>query len=194
MADMTNIVDFNNSDGLPPWVIQKLNHNFWGVVQKIIKDQIVMVASVTEPSPRTDETLWYKTDTGDLYIWREFEGEWGWDKIDIGYIHVDLTNPVSSTYSRKNEYIWISTGSSDVGDPIYVWIVNPVGGATTPSWVPLGTLMVNIMITSFTASSVFYAMMSAITSYSTKDQWEHSAGFCQAVKDIIANPSGYPLA
>lgn len=196
MADMTNIVDFNNSDGLPPWVIQKLNNNFWSVVHKILDDQVVMVAGVTEPTPRTDETLWYKTDTGDLYIWREFEGEWGWDKIDIGYIHVDPTNPVSSTYSRKNEYLWISKDDSDLYDPIWIWMLDPRDpNATYPTWVSLSTVVIAIVVNGLSTNmSPIHSALWYDIQTEDKVTWEFSPGFCEAVKDIIANPSDYPIA
>lgn len=195
MADMANIVDFNNSDGLPPWVIQKLNHNFWGVVQKIVEDQVVMVASVTEPSPRTDETLWYKTDTGDLYIWREFEGEWGWDKIDIGYIHVDPDDPVNSTYTRKNEYLWISKNSNDKSDPLWIWILDPrQPDATDPTWISISVLIGSIVVNGLSTNmSPIHSALWADLHSADKIDWETSAGFCNAVKDIIANPNNYPI-
>lgn len=166
---MTNIVDFNNSDGLPPWVIQKLNNNFWNVVYKILDDQVVMVAGVTEPTPRTDETLWYKTDTGDLYIWREFEGEWGWDKIDIGYIHVDDNPPGVSSYQRENEFLWIDKSNS-VNTPLYLWVGNDVEGY---AW--------------WNIRDVIYWFLTQMST----NEWLNIPGFVQAVQAIHNNPNGY---
>ena len=143
MADMANIVDFNSSDGLPPWVIQKLNHNFWGVVQKIVEDQVVMVASITEPSPRTDETLLYKTDTGDLYLWSLFENNppspspqephWDWKKLDLGFIHIDPDTPWDSDYRREEEVLWYetTTGKLFIYTDIYI---DGVGSITPARW------------------------------------------------------------
>lgn len=177
MADMTNIVDFNNSDGLPPLVIQKLNNNFWNVIHKIIEDEIVIVASVTAPEPRTDETLWYKNDTGELYIWREFDGNWGWDKIDIGYIHVDTVGPYDSgvTYTRKNEFIWIATNPNHgISPPIYFWGDDPRGEYGT-GWYPF-EFFVEMLVYNY----VMYGM--------TMDQWLSSYEFVEAVKYIHDNP------
>lgn len=195
---MTNIVDFNNSDGLPPGVIQKLNHNFWSVVQKIIAPEVVVVAGATEPNPRTNETLFYNTATGDLYIWSEYNGTWGWEKIDIGYIHVDSDDPYNASirpqnpYIRKNEFMWISTNPNDVPCPIWFWGTS--GSITTPGWVSFGAFVVNTIAGSFTSTGVFYSMMDAITNYSRETDWTYSPGFCNAVKAIIANPGNYPLS
>lgn len=183
MANMTNIVDFNSSDGLPPWVVQKLNHNFWGVVQKIIDDQVVMVSGVTAPSPRTEETLWYNTETGDLYIWREFDGTWGWDKIDIGYIHVDPDIPSAAAvreddpYIRKNEFLWITTNPNLTYDTnLFIWSVLP--GSTTATWHSLGEIIAAISEVSVLAIS--------------KNDWLASENFYRTVKTIIDDPTGWP--
>lgn len=182
MADMINIVDFNSSDGLPPWVIQKLNYNFWGVVQKIVDNEVVIVAGVTEPTPRTDETLWYNTETGDLYIWREFNGHWGWDKIDIGYIHVDPdTPPVAAAreenpYVRKNEFLWIAYGATlSHNTNLFIWTIAP--GSSSPNWYSLGFLI--------------YALSQESILYLDKNDWLSSLGFVEAVKEIHNHPNDY---
>jgi hypothetical protein len=80
-----NIADFRASDGLEPIVMQKLNTNFWNLMEMFDDPEIVAVSSVSEPTPHTDEMLWYKTDTGTLYIWSQIEpGVWGWkDATDV---------------------------------------------------------------------------------------------------------------
>ena len=178
MADMTNIVDFNNSDGLPPGVVQKLNNNFWHTISKILTPQIVVSAGSTKPDPRTDETLFYDTITGDLYIWREFQGNWGWDKIDIGYIHVDLYNPYDSrtTYTRKNEFLWIATSDDHFMPPIYVWARDPSNNLIY--WVPLQDFVEWVA-----KNLVMYKM--------TTTDWLDSQYFCDAVLAIIDDPDSY---
>lgn len=52
MADMSNIVDFNNSDGLPPDVVRKLNNNFWHVVMKMFDPDVGRVAQLEAGSRR----------------------------------------------------------------------------------------------------------------------------------------------
>ena len=79
MRKKLNIVDFRASDGLNPIVMQKLNSNFWNLWDMFEDPEIIAVASSTEPTPRTDETLWYDTGHGTLYIWSQKPDEsWGW--------------------------------------------------------------------------------------------------------------------
>ena len=123
---MSNIVDFNNSDGLPPDVVRKLNNNFWHVVMKMFDPDVVMVSGATLPEPRTNETLFYNTVTGELYIWFYHENfdpnvytepYWGWKLVDIGFIHVENDNPGHSSYIRQREFIWYDTSTAT----IYLW-------------------------------------------------------------------------
>jgi len=117
MADMSNIVNFKNSDGLPPDVVLKLNHNFWHVVSKITDPEIIAVSGTTLPEPRTTETLFYNTDTGDLYVWGENEVlggqvESGWQKVDMNLIHSEDSAPASDEHTH-GEVIWYDTDAKE---------------------------------------------------------------------------------
>jgi len=186
---MGNIVDFNNSDGLPPTVVQKLNNNFWHVVKKIIEPSIVVVAGSTAPNPRTDETLFYNTDTGELYIWNQYENTWGWNKIDIGYIHVDQHTPMDSTYTRKGEVLWVSLDYSTLS-PIYIWSKNVQ--TDTWEWIPLETFIVNVVSDAMGNSGPLrndvlniVSLLPIVYTSFTKAEWLAISGFTDAVQDII---------
>lgn len=132
MADMSNIASFNNSDGLSPWIVQKLNNNFWSIVQKISDPEIVMVSGSTFPEPRTNEAMFYNTDTGDLYIWGEYipagqsDPVDGWVKTDLGCIRVEDRAPASDEqtlgeiiwYSRDERQFYILTSSTNFSLPL----------------------------------------------------------------------------
>ena len=173
MADMSNIASFNNSDGLSPWIVQKLNNNFWSIVQKISDPEIVMVSGSTFPEPRTNEAMFYNTDTGDLYIWGEYipAGEIdpveGWRKVDTGFIHVDPNPPGVSEYERTTEFIWIDQSNS-VYNPLYLWVGNDVEGY---GWMDIGSI---ITAKVFGLSETF---------------WLESDGFKDAVRAIINDPN-----
>lgn len=116
MANMANIVDFNNSDGLPPEVVKKLNNNFWHVVDKIRDPGIVMTSGATLPEPRTDEALFYNVEDGSLYIWSGYDGPGSdgseWQKVEQGFIRVEDRIPVSDEPSTHGEKVWYSTSDN----------------------------------------------------------------------------------
>lgn len=102
-----DIYDFQASDGLNPIVMQKLNTNFWNLLEGFEDPEIVMVASIDPPTPRTDETLWYRTDTGTLYIWSETTpGNWEWVSATDVVINdeqtVELITEIASEAGDKN--------------------------------------------------------------------------------------------
>ena len=148
---MTNIVDFNNTDGLPPLVIQKLNNNFWNIIRKIVDPEVVMVSGSTLPNPRTNETLFYNNDTGDLYIWKKIDASnWGWVLTDIGYIHIDDKAPYdpSCTYTRVSEFIWINTTGGSEGF-VYFWDGNDIEGYAWHSFKSLVELYVSEILADY---------------------------------------------
>ena len=49
MAKKKNIADFRSSDGLDPIVMQKLNTNFWNIIEMFEDPEIVAVSSASEP-------------------------------------------------------------------------------------------------------------------------------------------------
>jgi hypothetical protein len=85
---MAYLMNFNSMDGLDPRIVAKLNNNFRAIQDMLPDEEIVMVAQATPPTPRTDETLWYDTDNGKLWIWAQVidpdtgepvvPEEWGW--------------------------------------------------------------------------------------------------------------------
>lgn len=171
MAYMGNVLSFINADGLPPKVVSKLNNNFWEIVRMITTDEVNIVSASSEPKPRTDETLWYKADTGDLYIWRYYDGDWGWGKLDIEYIHVDQYKPADSSYTRNNEYIWISTNSADRDNPIYIWAYDPTQLSPNPRWVSLRA---------FIEAAIIDRLPTLPKSF-----WLNCQGFIDAVEEIL---------
>lgn len=117
-----DIYDFQASDGLNPIVMQKLNTNFWNLLEGFEDPEIVMVASIDPPTPRTDETLWYRTDTGTLYIWSETTpGNWEWVSATDVVINdeqtVELITEIASEAGDKN-YIY------EQNVPAAVWTIN----------------------------------------------------------------------
>lgn len=146
MADMGNIIDFNNMDGLPPLVIQKLNNNFWNLINMIPISQVVISSGYSLPDPRVDETIFYDIETGDLYTWYYYENfdpnvydepYWGWKKLDVGFIHVEDNSPENSSYIRQEEFIWYDLSSS----MIYFWLKVP--GEMNTSWISLNDFAVS---------------------------------------------------
>lgn len=82
MAKRKNIADFRASDGLNPIVMQKLNTNFWNILEMFEDPEIVAVSSATAPTPHTDEMLWYDTDAGMLNVWTQTSpGHWEWQNV-----------------------------------------------------------------------------------------------------------------
>ena len=111
--DYGYILSFNNSSGLPPDVVSKLNNNFYHLKNMIKDPEIVMTAGIELPDPRTVETLFYKTDTGQLYIWADEQlpgqsaPEKTWVPVDLGFIRVeDISSPASDDPSTHGERIW----------------------------------------------------------------------------------------
>ena len=88
MAKSRYIVSIDQTSGLPPAVVNMINGNFWNLLDMLEDPEVVIVAGVNAPDPRTDETIWYKTDTGALSIWSRThvadpdvpgdEDVWGW--------------------------------------------------------------------------------------------------------------------
>lgn len=128
------IMSFDNTNGLDPKVVAKLNNNFWYLANMFTDPEIVAVSSVNAPDPRTNETLWYKTDTGDLYIWSLFtpidpdtleqqDPEWRWTKIDLNLVELVDTAPANSvrdtnalikyhvTSNGAMPYFWVDNGN-----------------------------------------------------------------------------------
>lgn len=171
MAYQRNIVDFNQSDGIPPLLIQKLNNNFFNLQQSLQAPQITMVSGATFPNPRTNETLFYNTSTGELYVWifSEMNNKWDWSKIDVGYIHIDDNPPNNSSYQRQDEMLWIDR-SNNVTTPLYLWVGNSVEGY---DWWHIGDLV------KWEVSSI------------GRIDWLQFDDFCDAVKEIMANPDDY---
>lgn len=104
-----DIYDFRASDGLNPIVMQKLNTNFWNLLDMFEDPEIVMVSQANEPLPRTDETLWYETDTGTLHIWSKVSDdpeEWDWvsaTDVVINDEHtVELITSIAQEAGDKN--------------------------------------------------------------------------------------------
>jgi len=188
MANMSNIVDFNNSDGLPPDVIKKLNNNVFQLAQKISDPQIVMVSGVEFPDPRTDETLFYKTDTGDLYIWAHVDegspDEWEWLKIDLSGIHVDTAPPGQSQYNRRQEFLWFDV----THETLYIWTqLSQDPGA---SWYTIPDIINDNIAAALDTQDGHDAIYSMLINM-TKIEWTDMPKFCAAVKDIIANPNDF---
>ena len=179
MADMSNIVDFNNSDGLSPDIVKKLNNNFFNMANKIVGSDIVMSAGINPPDPRTNETLFYKTDTGDLYIWAKYvpldpteDIYWDWMKIDVNVFTIGTSLP----YPRTNEtmfydtttgelYIWakftpIDPDTQDPQDPYWDWmkvdlnLIEPV--SEYPSGIRDGNAFIKYYITDTDAYPYFW--------------------------------------
>ena len=121
-----SIVDFNMSDGLAPLIMQKLNANFRNLKDLIHDPEVVITSGATAPSPRTDETLWYNTETGDMYIWAEGvnmttgrpNGEWGWKKLELNIVSMGQGQPVPATasdgqmfyYDYEHHLLYVYTG------------------------------------------------------------------------------------
>jgi len=75
------IAAVDQTSGLPPATVGIINSNFWNLLEMFSDPDVVAVSSINAPEPRTDETLWYKPDTGVLYIWHNGAGGWGWTEL-----------------------------------------------------------------------------------------------------------------
>ena len=142
--DSGYIINFDNSSGLPPQVVAALNNNFRYLVNRFQDPNITAVSGVNPPKPRNNETLFYKIDNGDLYIWKHFdenqdygiEDHWDWSKLDIGLIHVENSAPSSSTFVRQDEVIWYDTLHHD----IYFWY-EPQGAMGGARWYSIAEII-----------------------------------------------------
>lgn len=134
-----NIANFNMSDGIPPLLMQKLNNNFMNILDLIRDPEVNIVSGAMAPDPRTDETLWYNTETGELSIWaQEFDlstgrytGEWGWSKLVLNSIMVgqdDPTDPDNPIVPPADCFLYYDTSARKL------WIYQFQGGANVPSW------------------------------------------------------------
>lgn len=109
--DAGYIMSFDNTSGLTPQVVAALNNNFRVLMNRIQDPEIVMVSGINPPDPRTNETMFYKTDTGEIFIWaEETRGavtEFNWVKVDLGFVRVeDNQIPASDEPSTWGERIW----------------------------------------------------------------------------------------
>jgi hypothetical protein len=188
MADMSNIVDFNNSDGLSPDIVKKLNNNFFNMANKIVGSDIVMVAGINPPDPRTDETLFYKTDTGDLYIWSKFipidpdtqepqDPYWDWMKIDINLLESVSEHPSGI----RDDNAFIKYYITDTGAYPYFWI--DYTSEVRAQWISLIDL-----IKHYIQSEGPQAAKGYIESMTMQD-WLDLPNFENAVRYIINHPS-----
>lgn len=127
MAD--GIADFNPRDGLEPLVVQKLNNNFQSLLRMFMPLAINMVAQSEEPEPRTDETLWYDTDNGDLYIWAQGvdpltgqpDGNWSWKKLDLNMVVIEDHSPIDpfgpGYTPSEGQFLWYDTSTQK----LWIW-------------------------------------------------------------------------
>lgn len=208
MINMANIVDFNNSDGIPPDVIKKLNNNMFELAQKITIPEIVMTAGIEFPEPRTDETMFYKTDTGDVYIWglanQSLPGEQRsdkeqWVKVDLGNIRIEQGPPPTvgdqrTDYQLTNEILWFSIDEKT----LYIlmeperssWNPNPVYG-----WYSLYEVLFYNMLAFMEAQTMsgrpFDEGVEGACSRMTSFKWLDMSGFVDAVKAIHNDPNSY---
>lgn len=120
------------SDGLAPAIMAKLNNNFRNLKNLIRDPEVNIVSGATAPSPRTDETLWYNTETGDMYIWAEGftpqtgepNGEWAWRKMDTNLITFAPYSPSGENYYRSDgQVFWMDTTSGT----LWVWCKSAYG-------------------------------------------------------------------
>ena len=122
MRKRLNIADFRASDGLNPVVMQKLNTNFWNILEGFEEPEIVMVSSVSRPEPHTDESLWYKLDTGTLYIWSDTGDGWDWVSATDVVINdpetVQFVTEIAMAAGGDKNYVWTQSQSAAV------WTIN----------------------------------------------------------------------
>jgi hypothetical protein len=123
---MAYLANFQNSDGLDPIVIAKLNENFRAIIQMIPKNEVVMVAQALEPQPRTDETLWYNTDTGALYIWayNSTSNEWEWTLLENTFLNDQIAEYVFNRITSGQYLIDLKSAVLDY-DAIFNALFNP---------------------------------------------------------------------
>lgn len=124
MAKKKNIADFRSSDGLDPIVMQKLNTNFWNIIEMFEDPEIVAVSSASEPKPHTDEMLWYDTEHGVLNVWTQVSlGVWDWRNVTEVVIDNPLTLEVISEIAMQaSDSNWFGNGSpTGQRDPSSYW-------------------------------------------------------------------------
>ena len=124
-----DILDFNMSDGLAPLIMQKLNVNFKNLRSLIRDPEVVITSGATEPDPRTDETLWYNTETGELSIWAQGidpltgqpNGEWDWRKLDLNMAVIENYPPIdqhgASYIPSEGQFLWYDTSTQK----LWIW-------------------------------------------------------------------------
>lgn len=110
MAKKKNIADFRSSDGLDPIVMQKLNTNFWNIIEMFEDPEIVAVSSASAPTPHTDEMLWYDTADGVLNVWTQVSpGVWDWRNVTEVVIDnpetIDLITEVAMQAGGDKNYV-----------------------------------------------------------------------------------------
>ena len=155
------ILQFGFTDGLTPIIMRKLNSNF-SILQDMIKDpQIVSVAGATAPDPRTDETLWYDTETGDLYIWAQGvdtttglpDGNWSWKKLDLNIVRFGAGQPEAYVsdgqmlyydYEHHLLYVYTGMGYWEAGSPDDIY-----HETTAPQWWTLEGFIEEVVYNSF---------------------------------------------
>ena len=138
-------MSFDNTCGLDPKIVAKLNNNFWYLANMFTDPEIVAVASVNPPSPRTNETLWYETTTGDLHLWsvvRYDESEdpdnpgetivspvWDWLKLEVNLIHLSDEDPTANDVPDRTTVFWYNTETGNM----FVWgLVNTAQAGSNP--------------------------------------------------------------
>lgn len=133
---VNGISAFSIRDALDPAISQKLNYNFDILARAFTDPEVVTVSGKNPPEPRTDEMLWYKTDTGDLYLWAQGydvdtglpNGEWDWKKLVLGSIAIGSGDPSSTDVPPDDMFLYYDTDSRKL------WIYQFHGGANIASW------------------------------------------------------------
>lgn len=123
MAKKKNIADFRSSDGLDPIVMQKLNTNFWNIIEMFEDPEIVAVSSASAPTPHTDEMLWYDTANGILNVWTQVSpGVWDWKNVTEVVIDnpetIDLITEIAMQAGGDKNYHHRQEQVSDT------WVIN----------------------------------------------------------------------
>lgn len=135
-----SIANFNMSDGIPPLLMQKLNNNFRTILESIEDPEVNIVSGATAPDPRTDETLWYNTETGELSIWARVidlttgepkePPEWAWKSVGLDLVQVGDGDPSFDNVPPKDSFLYYEAQSK------MLWIYQRNGGANVATWAP----------------------------------------------------------
>ena len=143
-----DILDFNMSDGIAPLIMQKLNANFRNLRNLINDPEVVIASGATAPDPRTDETLWYNTETGELSIWAqvidletgEWTGEWEWRAINTNLVAFHDFSPMASMSEYyappEGQVFWYDTAHHQLS----IWCQPPY--SVEPRWESLENIIV----------------------------------------------------